>query len=58
MGIWDCGLRPLRAVGSVYEPEAVGAIGAYASEGMWNDSKRRDGSKGMRNSGKQMTNDK
>jgi hypothetical protein len=26
-----CGLRPLRAVGSrLYEPEAVGAIGAYS----------------------------
>ncbi len=24
-----CGLRPLRAVGSLHEPEAVGAIGAY-----------------------------
>jgi len=31
---WECGLRPLRAVGSIYEPEAVGAIGAYAPEGM------------------------
>jgi len=29
----ECGLRPLRAVGSIYEPEAVGAIGAYAPEG-------------------------
>jgi hypothetical protein len=28
---WECGLRPLRAVGSrLYEPEAVGAIGAYS----------------------------
>ena len=26
----ECGLRPLRAVGSIYEPEAVGA---YAPEG-------------------------
>ena len=32
--ILDCGLRPLRAVGSIYEPEAVGAIGVYAPEGM------------------------
>ena len=36
----EVGLRPLRAVGStsclLYEPEAVGAIGAYAPEGMWN----------------------
>jgi hypothetical protein len=32
----ECGLRPLRAVGSIYEPEAVGAIGAYAPGGMWN----------------------
>ena len=31
---WECGLRPLRAVGSIYEPEAVGAKGAYAPEGM------------------------
>jgi hypothetical protein len=31
--ILDCGLRPLRAVGSIYEPEAAGAIGAYAPEG-------------------------
>jgi len=31
---WECGLRPLRAVGSIYEPEAVGAMGAYAPEGM------------------------
>jgi hypothetical protein len=30
----ECGLRPLRAVGSLYELEAVGAIGAYAPEGM------------------------
>ncbi len=29
----EFGLRPLRAVGSLYEPEAVGAIGAYAPEG-------------------------
>ena len=28
-GIVDFGLRPLRAVGSIYEPEAVGAIRAY-----------------------------
>ena len=34
-GFLDCGLRPLRAVGSIYEPEAVGAIRAYAPEGMW-----------------------
>ena len=35
-GMWnmECGLRPLRAVGSIYEPEAVGAIGACAPEGM------------------------
>jgi len=26
--VHECGLRPLRAVGSIYEPEAVGAIGA------------------------------
>ena len=32
----ECGLRPLRAVGSICEPEAAGAIGAYAPEGMWN----------------------
>ena len=32
----ECGLRPLRAVGSLYEPEAVGAIGAYAPEGSGN----------------------
>jgi len=32
----ECGLRPLRAVGSIYEPEAVGAIGAYAPEGSGN----------------------
>jgi hypothetical protein len=34
----EVGLRPLRAVGSpsfkLYEPEAVGAIRAYAPEGM------------------------
>jgi hypothetical protein len=29
----ECGLRPLRAVGSIYEPEAIGDIGAYAPEG-------------------------
>jgi hypothetical protein len=34
--ISECGLRPLRAVGSLYEPEAVGTIGAYAPEGMRN----------------------
>jgi hypothetical protein len=34
----ECGLRPLRAVGSMlYEPEAVGAIGAYALEGCGNE---------------------
>ncbi len=33
---WEFGLRPLRAVGSVYEPEVVGAIGAYAAEGRRN----------------------
>jgi len=32
----ECGLRPLRAVGSIYEPEAVGAIEAYAPEGSQN----------------------
>ena len=31
--ISEFGLRPLRAVGSLYEPEAVGATGAYAPEG-------------------------
>jgi len=36
---WGCGLRPLRAVGSIYEPKAVGAIGAYAPEGRWNKEK-------------------
>jgi hypothetical protein len=30
----EVGLRPLRAVGSTYEPEAVGVIRAYAPEGM------------------------
>jgi hypothetical protein len=34
---WECGLRPLRAVGSLYEPEAVGASGAYAPEGRGNE---------------------
>ncbi len=34
-GVLNCGLRPLRAVGSLSEPEAVGAIGAYAPEGFW-----------------------
>ena len=33
----EVGLRPLRAVGSIYEPEAVGVIGAYAPEGMRKD---------------------
>jgi NADPH-dependent glutamate synthase beta subunit-like oxidoreductase len=33
IGNVEVGLRPLRAVGSIYEPEAVGAIGAYAPEG-------------------------
>ena len=32
----ECGLRPLRALGSIYEPEAVGDIGAYAPEGSGN----------------------
>ena len=32
--ILDFGLRPLRAVGSIYEPEAVGAIEACAPEGL------------------------
>ena len=32
--IKEFGLRPLRAVGSIYEPEAGGAIGAYAPEGI------------------------
>jgi len=40
MRMAECGLRPLRAVGSpsclLYEPEAVGAIEAYAPEGMRN----------------------
>jgi hypothetical protein len=31
----ECGLRPLRAVGSLYEPEAIGAC-AYAPVGIWN----------------------
>ena len=35
--MWECGLRPLRAVGSIYEPEAGGAIEAYAPEGRWNE---------------------
>jgi hypothetical protein len=30
----ECGLRPRRAVGSIYELEAVGVIGAYAPEGL------------------------
>ena len=30
----ECGLRPLRAVGPIYESEAIGAIRAYAPEGM------------------------
>jgi hypothetical protein len=34
-GVLDCGLRPLRAVGSIYKPEAVGAIRVYAPEGFW-----------------------
>jgi len=29
---WECGLRPLRAVGSLYEPEAIGDY-AYAPAG-------------------------
>jgi hypothetical protein len=38
---WECGLRPLRAVGStLYEPEAVGAIGVYAPEGRRNKKGR------------------
>ena len=40
----EYGLRPLRAVGSascgLYEPEAVGAIGAYAPEGSGKAEKR------------------
>jgi hypothetical protein len=39
----ECGLRPLRAVGSVYEPEAVGAIWAYAPEGRRNGEMGKDG---------------
>ena len=35
--MWECGLRPLRAVGFIYEPEAGGAIEAYAPEGRWNE---------------------
>jgi len=31
--ISECGLRPLRAVGSIYEPEAIGAF-ADAPAGM------------------------
>ncbi len=31
----ECGLRPLRAVGSIYEPEAIGVY-VYAPEGMRN----------------------
>jgi hypothetical protein len=42
-GIADCGLRPLRAVGSIYEPEAVGAIMAYAPEGRGKDEAERIG---------------
>jgi hypothetical protein len=40
---WECGLRPLRAVGSIYEPEAVGAIGAYAPEGRLKNRKKEVG---------------
>ena len=40
----ECGLRPLRAVGSIYEPEAVGAIGAYAPEGSNGSGKTELGS--------------
>jgi hypothetical protein len=31
--ISECGLRPLRAIGSIYEPEAMGAF-AWAPAGM------------------------
>ena len=34
--ILEGGLRPLRAVGSIYGPEAGGALGAYAPKGMLN----------------------
>ena len=40
----ECGLRPLRAVGSIYEPEAIGAIGAYAPEGSNGSGKTELGS--------------
>ena len=40
----ECGLRPLRAVGSIYEPEAVGAIGACAPEGSNGSGKTELGS--------------
>jgi hypothetical protein len=35
--VWarDFGLLPLRAVGSIYEPEAGGAAGAYAPDRFW-----------------------
>jgi hypothetical protein len=29
------GFQPLRAVGSIYEPEAIAPIGAYTPEGSW-----------------------
>ena len=43
----ECGLRPLRAVGWLYEPEAVGDIGAYAPEGSrnrkeWGSANRKE----------------
>jgi len=44
--ILDFGLRPLRAVGSIYEPEAGGAIVAYAPEGFWIEE-MKDGEAGV-----------
>jgi len=32
---FKCGLRPLQAVGTIYEPEAVGAIGAHTPRREW-----------------------
>jgi hypothetical protein len=48
----ECGLRPLRAVGSLYEPEAIGAY-TYAPVG----SRKNQLPKGRRSESKrQMTN--
>jgi hypothetical protein len=45
----ECGLRPLRAVGSMlYEPEAIGAY-AYAPVGMRKEKKAQGFECGMRN---------